>query len=590
MRPFILITILAVPLLSQSVPFTNATALIPFPSWYGGNHGVNIVDYDMDGWDDLLITNRAIYTTTDTSFCSLFHNNKDGTFSNVTAAAGIRVHLFSKAALFFDVNNDGFPDLFIGSMNGIGRCHLFMNNGNGTFRDVAPGFGIDLNANVATLTAGDYDNDGRADLFVATEYPDYDLLYRNTSHGDTISFTDVTATAGVAGYTSTAAMQATFIDLDQDGDLDLYCVHDGYLASNLFRNNGDGTFTDRSIATGLYDYGAGNSMGVYWNDYDHDGKEEVYVSRIGKGGLYKYRAEDGKYVNIADSTGAELNGMTWGIVWEDLDNDGDDDLMMVNTYGYNGMRSFYYENVNGNYVDMALAYNVNFPYSLYGLACGDFNNDGFLDVATASSDGHDQLLKNTGSKGGNWLRLSLTGTTVNRMAIGVTVVVWAGGTAYRKTVTAGNGYTSQMSPILHVGLGKISVIDSIEVQWKPGNYQHFYSIGVNHRYGLTEGGALTVVTSIRREQIVPDRTELLPNYPNPFNPATTIPFRLSESADVTMSVYDMMGRMVSEEHIGRLDAGGHAYRWNGGACASGIYLCRLQAGNRSSVRRMVLLK
>ncbi|MFZ4621066.1 MAG: FG-GAP-like repeat-containing protein [Bacteroidota bacterium] len=589
MKALFLIILLALPTKGQVLPFSDQTQRLGLSPFYYGNHGVSVVDYNSDGWDDIFISNISQHYTNDTSFCTLLKNNQDGTFTNVTVSAGLRIFGSFKSGIFGDINNDGYPDLFLGESYRAGRCHLMLNNKNGTFKDLGNECGIDFSSTVATAAFGDYDNDGKLDLFLATEYPDYDILYHNTSHGDTISFSNVSSAAGIEGFTSTAAMQATFIDIDHDGDLDLYAVHDGFLPSSLYRNNGDGTFTDISGVSGLYDYGVGNSMGLYWKDYDFDGWEEVYVSRIGKGGLYK-RQPDGKYLNIAESSGAEFNGMTWGIVWEDLDNDGDDDLMMVNTYGYNGTKSFYYENENGYYTDKALAYGVNYAYSFYGLAYGDFNNDGYLDVVAAASDGFNKLLFNNKNKPGNWVKLSLTGTSVNRMAVGVTVRAVTGTKVQRRTVTAGNSYTSQMASWLHFGLGKISTIDTLQIFWSGKMTQTFTNVAVNKSYRLTEGN--TLVTSVQggEKQTLPLTCSLEQNYPNPFNPTTSIKYQLSMSGNVVLKVYDIIGKEVLVLVNERKEAGAYSVVFNAATLTSGIYFYRLQTDGVTLSKKMVMLK
>ena len=594
MKALFLFILLSFPIFGQINPFSDQTYRLGLSPFYYGNHGVSVIDYDRDGWDDIFISNMSQFYQNDTSFCTLLKNNQNGTFTNVTVAAGLRIYGSFKSGIFGDINNDGYPDLFLGEALGNGRCHLLLNNKDGTFKDLGNECGIVFSNTVATAAFGDYDSDGKLDLFLATEYPDYDILYRNTSRGDTITFADVSSQAGIEGFTSTAAMQVTFIDYDHDGDQDIYAVHDGFLPSNLFRNNGDGTFTDVSIATGLYDYGIGNSMGLYWKDFDNDGWEEVYVTRIGKGGLYK-RQPNGKYTNIAESSGAEFNGMTWGIVWEDLDNDMDDDMFLVNTYGYNGTKSIYYENKNGKYTDMALAYGLNYPHSFYGLAHGDFNNDGYLDLVAAASDGSNKLLFNTKNKSGNWIKLSLEGTSVNRMAVGVTVRAVTGSKVQRRTVTAGNSYTSQMAPWLHFGLDTLTKIDTLQILWSISKTQTFTNVTANKHYRLVEGNTLVTPVSEHRVPFVPRNSALEQNYPNPFNPSTTISYAvgtedISSGMHVSLKVFDLLGKEIATIVDEYQTHGRYSVQFNSGVLPSGLYFYRLNVGSYSAVRKMILMK
>lgn len=575
-------------LTSQTARFYDRSTSLNVPVQFG-NWGVSVADFNKDGWDDIFIANIYNQSSAETSFCALLKNNLGENFSDVTAAAGIRIKGSYKCGVWGDINNDGYPDLFVADAYGYGKCRLYRNNTNGTFTDITVSSGINSAISASTAAFGDYDNDGRIDLFIATEFPEYDYLYKNTSTSTSISFADVTDKAGVGGFSSTTPMQGTFIDYDRDGDVDIYAVHDGYLPSSLFRNNGDGTFSDQSIATGLYDYGAGNSMGTYWKDYDFDGWEEVYVSRIGKGGLYK-RQPDGKYLNIADSTGAEFNGMSWGIVWEDFDNDGDDDIYLVNNYAFNSVRSIFYENISGKFYDKAAEYGVNFTHSFYGLAAADFNNDGALDLVASATDGKNKLLINTKQQTGHWVKLSLIGTTVNAMAIGATVRFVAGGKSQRRTLTAGNSYASQMSSVLHAGFGNVTMIDTVEILWRKNYSQIFTHIPVDHHYTITEGKELISHSEHRATVTITHKTILKQNFPNPFNPSTTIHYEIPKEEYVELSIYDMMGRRIESLIRTTQPPGGYSVHFNATQYAGGTYICRLQAGSSIQHIKMIVIK
>ena len=575
--------------LYSQTPFVDQSSALKIPLTVHGNHGVAVVDFNKDGWDDIFFANIGQISGGDTTFCTLLRNNQNGTFTNVTRTAGLALYGSFKCGVWGDINNDGFPDLFLAESQGVGRCHLLMNNKDGTFRDISSDCGINFAATIATAAFGDVDNDGKIDLFLASEYPQFDLLYKNISKNDTILFQDVSSTSGIEGFSSTTPMQATFIDIDHDGDLDLYAVHDGFLPSSLYRNNNNGTFTDISAQTGLNDFGVGNSMGVYWNDYDNDGWEEVYVSRIGKGGLYK-RQINGTYQNIADSSGAELNGMSWGVVWEDFDNDMDDDMFLVNTYNFNSQKSLYFENIDGKFVNKAPEYGVDLGFDFYGLAYGDFNNDGYLDLVASANDGNNKLLMNSTNRKGNWLELSLTGTTINSMAIGAKIRIVAGGKNQSRTRTAGNSYASEMSSMLHFGIGSLTFIDTLEVTWSKNNIQVFTNIAVNKQYQLIEGGTLTTITRRTEESTQPSKFSLQQNYPNPFNPSTTIAFSIPERMFVSLKVYDVAGREIATLVHSDMQGGKYSRQWNADGISGGIYFYRLTAGVYTATKKIVLLK
>lgn len=583
-----LLALSVTPGMAQGVPFSVQSYRLPLPSPNSGNHGVSVIDYDGDGRDDIFLANVNTASDGDTTSCRLLRNLGGAVFADRTVSAGLRTYGGFKTGIWGDVNRDGLPDLFLGESYRYGRSHLYLNDGDGTFTDVTAS-GIDLNLPVATATFGDYDGDGRLDLFLATESPEFDVLYRNTSSGDSVSFADVTGTAGVGGFSNTTAMQATFHDYDRDGDPDIYAVHDGFLPSSLFRNDGNGTFTDVSLETGLYDFGVGNSMGVYWRDFNGDGWDEVYVTRIGTAGIYR-RQSDGTYSDIALSTGAWFNGMTWGIVWEDFDNDMDDDLFLVNTFGYNGTKSIYYERFDTAYADRAPQYGLAFPYAFYGLAYGDFDNDGHLDLVASATDGNNMLLMNTRQRTGHWVKMTLAGVTVNTMAVGAEVRFVAGGKSVRRTVTAGNGYASQMAPFVHAGLGHHAVIDTVEVTWKKGSRQVFTAVPADSHYRLTEGGSLHAVTSVPEPVSVPTEFSLGQNHPNPFNPATAVRFTVPNGGAVRLTVFDLLGRTVAVPVNDVRSAGTHVVRIDASSWPSGVFLYRLESGGRSAVRKMVVVK
>ncbi|MDP1678013.1 MAG: FG-GAP-like repeat-containing protein, partial [Bacteroidota bacterium] len=529
----------------------------------------------------------------DTTYSLLFRNNRDGTFLNVTKQAGLWLYGGYQTSLWADVNNDGYPDLFMANYDGQGSSHLFINKKNGTFKDVIALSGFDSVTYITTAAFGDYNNDGKIDLLLATGGKVKLLLYKNISTNDSIQFIE----SGQKSYIEDpiTPMQVTFIDYDHDGNQDIYVVHDGMVHSNLFHNDSNGTFTDVSIKTGLNDVGIGNSMGVYWADFDRDGWEDVYVTRIKKGGMYR-RQQDGTYQNMAAETGAEKNGMSWGLVWEDFDNDGDLDMFIVNSYGYDITKSLYYQNNYGLYSDKATEYGLDFPIDFYGVACADFNNDGYLDIFAPATNGENKYLVNTKVNKGNWAKVTLHGVSINAMAIGVRVRIVAGGQTYIRSVTAGNGYISQMSPTLHFGIGSSTVIDEMEIFWKKGYVQRFTTLDVNKAYSLTEGGNPITSVQIVQNIDVPLQFSLEQNYPNPFNPSTTIQYQLPTDSFVALKLFDVLGREIATLVDTHFPAGIHQYQLSsddfqlGSGVSSGVYFYRLQAGKYFETKKMIVLQ
>jgi hypothetical protein len=581
---FILVDGRNVNLHAQTISFTQDTLVNSFNSF-----GCSVADYDNDGWDDIMVAGW--------NQCALYHNNHDSTFTDVATQAGVNVTGRNCVAILGDINNDGFPDLFIGARDMVGTNHLFINNGNGTFTDISSNAGIDTLVSVGTASFGDFNSDGKLDLFLATTGNAPDKLYKNISTPGTVLFHDVSDSAAIGGNPSSPAMQATWMDYNHDGYPDLFCVHDGLSYKNrLYQNTGTFPFQDVAVSAHLDSIGVGNSMGTSWCDYNNDGWEDVYVTRIGKGGFYKNNG-DGTFTNISQSSGADSNGMSWGVVFADFDNDGDEDIFIAGTQSFDGRKSFLYENVNGVFHNIAPAANAALAIDAYGVATGDFNNDGYEDIFVTkfSGGGQNRLLLNAKTATGHWVKFSLRGVTANRMAIGTKIRVVAGGVQRVRTISGGASYCSQVSPVLHVGLGTSTLIDTLEIFWKKDVVQRFTQLSVDTTYKITEGLPLTSVDE-RHQSPIPSQAELFQNYPNPFNPTTNFGFRISNFGFVSLKVYDLLGREVATLVNEGKQPGTYTATWDASSMPSGIYVARMVVIDRStnffsqSTKKIVLTK
>ncbi len=561
--------------LSAQIQFTDESARIARPGsqWYG----VSLADIDRDGDDDILFVGWTSIL--------LLRNDGDLNFTDITTSAGIgMVSPSANVGLFADVDNDGWPDLFIG---GIGyRNRLYRNLGNNTFQNVTAGSGIDSTAAVATAAFGDIDQDGRVDLAIATAGSD--LLYRNITSGDSLRFDDVTSRAGTAGNAGTIPMQVTFVDYDHDGRQDMFFVHDGLDQSRLYRNTGSFPFVNVAGTANIAQVGRGNSMGVSWFDYNNDGWEDAYVTRIDSAGLFRNNG-NGTFTDVAGATGCDTNGMAWGVVCDDLDNDGDEDIFIANRSGYGGKHplALLYQNNGGVFANITHQAGTAFRRDASGVASGDLDNDGRRDlvITDVSSGGKNILLRNT-SVSGHWAAFRLVGTTSNRSAIGARVRVVAGGISRVRSVRAGNSYASQSTSIVHVGLGTATVIDTLEVTWSPGYVQVFTGVPVDRRHDLVEGSSI----SLAPETVADDRTGAfsVSAYPNPFNPTTTISVHLHKAGPVRLDVTDVLGRMVSVVADENAEAGERRYGFDASRLPSGIYFCRaLFEGQVQTVRLLL---
>ena len=545
----------------------------------GGGHGVAVHDFDGDGWDDVFI---AVSQGTS----ALFRNNRDGTFTDVAAGAGVAVVGSYNTALWGDVDNDGLADLFLGR-GASGANKLFVNNGDGTFSDVSATSGLDPDAPIATAAFGDVDGDGALDLFVAVDRAP-DALYRNTNGAGPTIFEDASDAAGINGQAESVPMQATWVDYDHDGDQDLFCVHDGRAQSRLYQNYGFLPLIDVAASVQIHTYPTETTccnMGIAWGDFDGDGWQDAYVTRIAHGGLY-HNNGDGTFTDVAEERGALHNGMSWGVVFTDFDNDGDPDLFIVSTSGYDGTPTLLYRNDAGSFTEIGAQAGASFIMEAQGLAAADFNNDGRPDLVIPSHDGQNKLLLNATEEAGHWVEIQLQGQQSNRAAIGARVEVVAGETTHVRAVSGGDSFASQSSARLHVGLGAATQIDTLRIYWGGDAVQEMTGLKADNAYVIVEG-----VTSTDREPAaVPERFRLDQNYPNPFNPATTIRYALAEAGPVRLDVFDVLGRRIATLAEGFQTPGPHEVVFDARHLPSGPYLYRLHTADGIVMRRMLLIK
>ena len=499
--------------------------------------GVAFIDYDNDGWPDIFIVNGMDWPGHGSKLSTpkLYHNNHDGTFTDVTHKAGLDVEMFGMGVAVGDYDNDGYDDLFV---TALGQSHLFHNNGNGTFTDVTEKAGLLGPKEFSTSAAWvDYDRDGKLDLVVAN-YVQWSLeddlyctldgksksyctpesykgasvrLWHNRGDG---TFEDVTKKAGLWEPTS-KTLGIAILDYDNDGWPDLLFSNDTQ-PNKLYRNNGNGTFTEKAVVAGVAfseDGVARAGMGVDAADYDRSGLASILITNFSNQMLSLYHNEGkGLFVDEAPRSEVGRNSLLtlgFGCFFFDYDLDGwpdilianghiDGDIQRVQPNVKYAMPPHIFRNLGKGYfqeVTKSLGAGFATPRVGRGAAYGDINNDGRLDLLLSTNGGPVYLFENdfTGSPGAanKSVRIKLIGTKSNRDGIGTVVKLTAGGEFQSEMLRSGSSYLSASELVLTFGLAKHEQADSIEIRWPSGQVEKLTNVAAGQTITVTEGKGIT---------------------------------------------------------------------------------------------------
>jgi enediyne biosynthesis protein E4 len=494
--------------------------------------GIAFLDYDNDGWLDIFVpSGTRIDGSTPAATNRLYKNNRDGTFTDVTGQAGLTRNGWAFGVTVGDYNNDGFEDIFVTYW---GQNVLYRNNGDGTFTDVTREAGL-LKATRwgSGCTWIDYDRDGKLDLFVSN-YLVFDpkripptgrdpncnwkgilvncgprglkaeshLLFHNNGDG---TFTDVSERSGISKAKGSYGLTAVAADFDDDGWPDIYVACDS-TPSLLFRNNRDGTFTEDGLERGISLNEDGQEqagMGVGIGDFDLDGKLDIFKTHFTEDTAVLYRNE-GKG-NFADVTiraglGVETRYICWGAGIQDLDNDGLPDIFVVTGSVYPEVERkvpewphrtprFLFRNLgNGRFEELIeqAGAAISAPHASRGVAFGDFDNDGDVDILIMNQNEPPSLLRNDMTGHNHWLKVKLVGTKSNRSAIGGRVLARYGGKQQVQEVVGQSAYLSASDRRLHFGLGTAESID-LEIRWPNGAKESYTKVAADQLVTIKEG-------------------------------------------------------------------------------------------------------
>jgi hypothetical protein len=489
--------------------------------------GCAFFDYDNDGWMDIYFVNSGpadFFTPTTPLKNALYRNNHDGTFTDVTDKAGVAGGKFGMGVAAADFDGDGYVDLYV---TNYGANILYRNNGNGTFTDVTEKAGVTAPGWSTCATWFDFDNDGKLDLFVSS-FVFYDKsqnplctdatlksryycvprlfkpmpshLYHNNGNG---TFTDVSRESGIADSPG-KSFGAVATDVNNDGLMDLFVANDT-MPNFLFVNKGNGTFEEMGLAAGVAYGEAGrprSGMGVDAVDYDGDGWQDLFVANIDHEFFSLYHND--KELIFTDQPG-EIAPSThllsgWGLKFFDYDNDGDPDLFLVNGHPDDMIETriarvrykeplLLFENTGKGFKDVSAMSGAVFSklFSGRGMAVGDFDNDGDLDVLASNNGEAPLLLRNQGGNKNNWVGLDLIAKKSNSAAVGAVITWQAGGVKRTRLRTGGGSYLSSHDPREILGLGAATRIDSIEIRWPSGTVDKLTNVPLNKYSKVVEG-------------------------------------------------------------------------------------------------------
>jgi len=591
------------------------------------NMGGGAVFFDYNNDDNL-----DVYITGHTGRDALYENNGDGTFTDVTVAAGFGMteNIRTMGVVTGDIDNDGFRDIYISTRNNYHKNLLFHNNGDGTFTEIsdAAGFPIDsLSANSSSM--GDFNLDGYLDIHIINHMDSSGWIYDTAgnvvaydhkcspnslylNNGD-LTFTEVNMQMNVGDVG--CGLATAFTDFDNDADVDIMVANDfgQWIEPNgLYRNEyPTANFTNVGNSSG-FDIGM-YGMGIAIGDYDHDLDLDYYITNIGANKLMQNNG-DGTFneVGVAagvDDTWADVNETEittgWGTAFVDFDNDKDLDLYVANGYittpvnepnALDDPDKLFSNNGDGTFDNASTLAGLDASNGkCRGMAYGDYDNDGDVDVLVTVLDPsvnptyHTLLYKNDNNNTNNYLKVKLQGVKANRDGFGAHLIISAGGEKWVHEVTAGSSHFSQNTSIAHFGLGDVTNVESLEIIWPGGRQQWLHNVAANQMITVVED-TTDSTTSIDHLKAFDPATFKV--YPNPVTEYSRIRYTLSDGADVELMLVNQLGQQLELKALGKQAAGTYDQSISElidiSTLPAGMYTVKMTAGDVIANRKLII--
>ena len=542
----------------------------------GYNSGVAIGDYNNDGLEDIYITVRQGKN-------KLYRNLGDHNYVEVAESAGIDYSAKGRSSIWGDLDNDGDLDLYVGNFNSPDL--LFRNNGDGSFTDVSQLAGIQNIGWPLSVNMADVNQDGLLDIYVSNSTQE-NVLYRNNGH---LSFTNVISTSGAMD--PSISMGSIFFDYDNDGDQDLYLVHDSYRANILYQNTGTGFFVNVTATAGVGYEGLG--MGVDVGDINHDGYLDLYITNLFENVLYLNNG-NGTFTDISQYCDVEDRGMGWGTNFLDYNNDGFIDIYVTNDSYHSPFPNVLYKNKGDLIFDkMDTDDPVLSELGGLGSATVDLNRDGKLEIIVANSGRNDypQLFKNEMSESGHWIAFKLEGVQSNRSAVGARIMLTTkSGKLLIREISAGSGYVSQNSLIQHFGLGTETEFENIEIRWPNGLLQNVDPLETDLFYKIKEGSEPEIFDlggTSSNEELSFNQSFISSLSPNPAIDFIDFVFSVEHALDVDLEIVNLQGQKVYSQKHNHINAGVIRVPLSPDL-SNGVYLLRLKTEIGMTIRRFVI--